>query len=321
MKFFLLNVFTALTLLFFARCYTQLQVVDRGQDTTDEHYAEQTYYLDQDTTENGQALVNNYYYFDAPYAYDYGYNAYWNDPWYWRTGSRWGFYVDYNWGWDPYGYPWSWRFRTAYPYVTAAPWYYGWGYSYWDPYNYWYYPGYTHHPRKQYAKRPFDRRSESPVRRITRGGTPDRGTPASVSDTRRIIRRGAETGLTNRSSADNGNRRIINSRDARRVLRSNRTASDRQVTGASGRSAVRSGSRSAVSNRRDASKNTRPSYRKPSRTRSSGSSYSPRRSSGRSSSRSAVRRSSGRSSSSSSKGSSSRGSSSRSSSSRSSKRK
>ncbi|MEJ2636273.1 MAG: hypothetical protein P8184_13405 [Calditrichia bacterium] len=303
MKHFLLKISLFSLLFLFAGCYTQLQMVDRGSDQYATGQYEEGYYY-ADTTANDDGNVYNYYVYGSPTDL-YGYPAYY-DPfgysdWYWDIPPRWGLFVSYS-SWDPYWYPWGWRGRSWYPFVSAYPWGY---YGFYDYYPYYYFPGYYYGYDRDYhfKKRTFDRRQDYYGRHIERGNRAPGDQSTRVADNRRIIRRSGDTGISARGSSGN-ERQIIRSGESRRLLRTERGNKDSRqpATRTIRRSHRPSSDGTAVTNSRSntRSSHSRPSFRNSARSSSRSSGYTPRSSTRRSgSSRSAVRSSSGHRSSSS----------------------
>jgi hypothetical protein len=281
-------------------CYTQFQMVDRGNDSDSAYYYEKDYYAS-DSSYADDGVVQNYYIYNPgnPYYYDD-----WYDFGYWSIPPRWGFYVS-SYGWDPYWYP-RWSIYSWYPYLTASPWYYSpWGYyDYYYPYhNYgnYYYSG------KNFKKRDWQRRSENPVRRITRGNGQQGKVSNGIVDNRRINRRGVLT-ADNKRTSDNANRHIIRPNTPRRILRTDRNNDSKSSIRSNNRTGSRIYRGSSYAGRKSSQSGTRSSVRRSTRSGSSTHRVAPHRSSGRHSG-SSIRGSSGRSSGSHSSGSSSRGSS------------
>ncbi len=249
--------------------------------------------MDQDTLiyqsdEEGTYIVNNYYLDDDDYYYSnrlrlfhdpYYYDPYWNFTYNWGWGSYYSPFRSYNsWYWDPWYNSWGWGYD---------PWYYsgGWGYNPWH-YNSWYghgyygwnYPYYNHH--NQYGYNNYNwrsdnknynessRRSRNPI--ATYGGT------SNIATTSRIGENEYVGESTNKSTAPQSRRTVINETD--RVTTSQKSAStdlrsqsnqgrvltEKRRSSLNSNSAERPDNRSNVSTNRSHGTNSTPSYRAPS---------------------------------------------------------
>lgn len=290
MKKIALKITLLFLILFFAGCYTQLKMVDHNSagyssdyESNSSEYEQEEYYEEDSLNYDEGSVVNNYYYFNTPY-----FDPFWYDP-FWDPFPHWGVYVGFSYGWDPFWNPYyDWRWRHWYPFVTVYPGYYG--YYYWDPYYYW--PPVVYYG-KNYAKRPFERRSQIPPRRIVRG-QPGEGKVANApGDHRRIIRAGSSDRKEDQKAVK-PQRRIVRDK-SKRVLRTDKTTRHRpKIYRAPKKSSDSKGKSVKPAKRKKSGGKSgyRPGYRPSSRSGSTSRSYTPR-SSSRSSSGSSGSRSSG----------------------------
>ena len=289
MKKIVLKIIPLFLILFFAGCYTQLKMVDHSSEGFHSDYQnysreeeQESYYEEDSLNYDESQIINNYYYLNSPYC-----DPFWYDP-FWDPFPHWGIYAGFFYGWDPFWYPYyDWRWRYWYPYVTIYPGYYG--YYYWDPYFYWP-PGVYY--GKKYAKRPFNRRSLIPPRRIVRGKSGEGNVSNAAGDNRRMIRSGSRVVKDERKAVKPG-RRVVRPDKAKRVLRTHKNSRYRPRIYRNKNKSSDSKGKSVKSGKRKSGGKSgyRPAYRPSSRSGSTSRSYTPRRSSTRSSSGSSGSRS------------------------------